>query len=241
MWFHRVGASAPPTEPIDRKPRIMVLTGALNQDVWSLQNLGFTPEFKSIAQLNSEPQDPLSGFDVIWNTGAWPTAANLATARARLTSFFQSGGGYLGAGANGARFLAGGGFVTGLTAAAVPTGTGVSAIVNWDNVGGAASPITGASPARDTAIMDPPTWFTAVPATMSVDGRFPDGELADVIGSGFWPEDAQSASAPGSAVIAHGTTAGSSRATVFAMNPLYRADPEREWSMAGLAAYWADQ
>jgi hypothetical protein len=25
------------------------------------------------------------------------------------------------------------------------------------------------------------------------------------------------------------------------MNPLYRADPEREWSMAGLAAYWADQ
>jgi hypothetical protein len=25
------------------------------------------------------------------------------------------------------------------------------------------------------------------------------------------------------------------------MNPLYRADPEREWSMVGLAAYWADQ
>jgi hypothetical protein len=49
-------------------------------------------------------------------------------------------------------------------------------------------------------------------------------------------------SAPGSAVIAHGTTtAGAARATVFAMNPLYRADPEREWSMAGLVAYWADQ
>ncbi len=48
---------------------IMVLTGALNQDVWSLQNLGFTPEFKSTAQLNSAPQDPLPDFDVIWNTG----------------------------------------------------------------------------------------------------------------------------------------------------------------------------
>ena len=37
------------------------------------------------------------------------------------------------------------------------------------------------------------------------------------------------------------TTAGTARATIFAMNPLYRADPEREWSMVGLAAYWADQ
>jgi len=27
---------------------------------------------------------------------------------------------------------------------------------------------------------------------------------------------------------------------VFAMNPLYRADPEREWAMVGTAAYWAD-
>ena len=27
----------------------------------------------------------------------------------------------------------------------------------------------------------------------------------------------------------------------FAMNPLYRADPEREWPMLASAAYWADQ
>ena len=60
VWFHRVGTSAPPTEPIDRKPRILVLTGALNQDVWSLQNLGFTPDFMSTAQLNAAPQDPLA-------------------------------------------------------------------------------------------------------------------------------------------------------------------------------------
>jgi hypothetical protein len=25
------------------------------------------------------------------------------------------------------------------------------------------------------------------------------------------------------------------------MNPLYRADPEREWPMLASAAYWADQ
>jgi hypothetical protein len=103
------------------------------------------------------------------------------------------------------------------------------------------STITGAFPETDTAIMDPPTWYTAVPATLSVDARFPSNP-DEILAAGLWLMDAQSASAPGSAVIAHGTTtAGAARVTVFAMNPLYRADPEREWSMVGSAAYWADQ
>jgi hypothetical protein len=43
-------------------------------------------------------------------------------------------------------------------------------------------------------------------------------------------------------VIAHGTnTAATARLTVFAMNPLYRADPEREWPMVASAAYWSDR
>jgi hypothetical protein len=240
VWFHRVGASAPATEPIDRKPRILVLTGALNQDVWVLQNLGFTPAFMSAAQLNAAAEDPLPNYDVIWNTGVYPSAAN-AVARARLQAFFAAGGGYIGAGVNGANFLTAGMLVSGLTPAALQTGDGHSGIVYWDNVGGTASPITGALPSQDTAIMDPPTWFTSVPATMSVDGRFPTDPDA-ILGSGLWPVEDLSPSAPGSAVIAHGTTtAGTARATVFAMNPLYRADPEREWSMVGLAAYWADQ
>lgn len=239
LLFHRLGTTTPATEPIEGQPRILVLTGALNQDVWSLENLGFAPDFMSTGQLNSAAEDPLPGYDVIWNTGGWPSAAN-ATARARLLSFFAAGGGYVGAGANGANFLTAGALVGGLSATA-RTGDGRSAIVNWDNTGGQLSPITGTFPAGDTAIMDPPTWFTSVPATMTVDARFPS-EQAAIIGAGFWPADAQSATAPGAAVIAHGTTAdGAARATVFAMNPLYRADPEREWPMVGLAAYWADQ
>jgi hypothetical protein len=75
---------------------------------------------------------------------------------------------------------------------------------------------------------------------MSVDGRFP-ADAADILASGLWLQDALSASAVNAPVIAHGTTAsGTARVTTFAMNPLYRADPEREWSMVGLAAYWAD-
>jgi hypothetical protein len=139
---------------------------------------------------------------------------------------------------SGANFLNSAGLVTGLTAAN-RTGGGRSGIVSWNNEGGVNSPIVGAFPLQDTAIMDPPTWFTAVPTTMTVDGRLP---LVGYFLAGLWQPDAQSASAPGSAVIAHGTSlSGAARLTIFAMNPLYRADPEREWAMLASAAYWADQ
>jgi len=237
--FRRVDGPVGPTEPIDRKPRILVLAGSLNQDLWSLQNIGFAPDLLSTAELNGAAVNPLPAYDVIWNAGPYPSTAG-ATARARLQAFFAGGGGYIGVGADGAAFLATGGLVSGLTTVMRP-GNGRSAIVNWVNEASSDSPITGASPERDTAIMDPPTWFTSIPASMSADGRFPIN-LEDVVGSGFWPLDFQSVSAAGAAVIAHGTTtARAARVVLFAMNPLYRADPEREWAMVGLAAYWADK
>ena len=170
-----------------------------------------------------------------FNTSGWPAGA---TARSRLTAFFASGGGYIGALTNGASFLTAGGQVTSLTAAN-RGGNGRSGIINWNNTASGTSPVTGAYRSQDTAIVDPPTWFTSVPSTMTVDGSLP---LTGFFLSGMWLLDAQSASAPGSAVIAHGTnTAGTARITSFAMNPLYRADPEREWPMLSSAAFWADQ
>ncbi len=240
VWFRRANiADLPLTEPIDRVPHIAVLTTSLNQDVWSLRNLGFTADpiaTSGGSQLNDpSAANPLDGYDLVFNTAGWPSGT---TARARLQAFFAGGGGYMGAGTNGANFLSSAGLVSGLTAAS-RTGSGRSGIVAWNNEGGPTSPIVGAFPAQDTAIMDPPTWFTAVPATMSVDGRLP---LTDYFLSGLWLADAQSASAPGSAIIAHGTSiSGSARLTIFAMNPLYRADPEREWTMLASAAYWGDQ
>jgi hypothetical protein len=174
---------------------------------------------------------------VIFNQGAYPAASNV-TARARLAAFFARRGGYIGAGANGGNFLVTGGQITGFVPA-TRGGLGRSGIVYWNNEGGTSSPIVGAYPAQDTAIMDPPTWFTSVPAAMVVDGRLP---RTAYFAAGLWAADAESASAAGSAVIVHGpNTAGTSRLTLFAMNPLYRADPEREWPAAASAAYWADQ
>ncbi len=240
VWFSRAEASSlPATEPIDRVPRIAVLASAVTQEIWSMRNLGFAADpiaTGNTSQLNNPgAANPLDGYDLVFNTSGWP---NGPTARARLQAFFAAGGGYVGALVNGANFLSSAGLVTGLTAAN-RSGSGRSGIVLWNNEGGPDSPVVGASPSQDTAIMDPPTWFTAIPATMSVDGRLPQ---AGYFLAGLWQPDPQSASAPGSAVIAHGTSiSGAARLTVFAMNPLYRADPEREWAMLASAAYWADQ
>jgi hypothetical protein len=238
LRFARVRtADLPSLEPVEGVPRIAVLVNAVDQNVWTLRNLGFTANPVGVGTINSAATDPLLEYDLVYNTAGWPSAAN-PVARARLTDFFARGGGYLGVGVNGANFLTAGAQLTGLTAA-TRSGNGRSGIIWWDNVGGAQSPVVGAYPARDTAIVDPPTWFTAVPASLSVDARLPQ---TGFFAAGLWSPDAPSASAPGSPVIAHGTnTAGTARVIVFAMNPLYRADPEREWPAVATSAYWADR
>ena len=102
---------------------------------------------------------------------------------------------------------------------------------------GPGSVVTGAYPSHDAMIVDPPTWLTSLAPTMTVDGRF---ATANFFLSGLFPP-AVRGGAQGAAVIAHGTnSSGSARLAVFANNPLYRADPEREWPMVATAAYWAD-
>ena len=226
-------------------PRFAVITGtgAVDQSTWVLRQLGFDADPFSIAGLDTAATDPLPGYDVLFNTSGWPPvsppppAVDRATARARLTAFFAGGGGYIGGQNAGATFLAASGQLPGLAAMSNSGGgAGYSGIALWDNTGGANSVITGAYPAQDTLIMDPPTWLTAV-ATMTVDGRFATGGF---FLSGLFPGSGASGAA-GSAVIAHGTNTGNTaRLVVFANNPLYRADPEREWPMVGSAAYWAD-
>jgi hypothetical protein len=250
--FGKLSSSSLPTlEAIERVPRIRVISALGNapagstaptprpdQSVWVLRQLGFDVDPTNVAQLNTAATDPLAGYDLIYNAAANYPANNAAnaTSRARLAAFFTGGGGYIGGQANGANFLINGGQVAGLTAANA-AGNGRSGIVFWDNTGGANSVITGAMPARDSAIVDPPTWLSAVPATFAIDARLP---ASGFFGAGMWPTSTWG-TAPGSAIIAHGPNiANTSRLAVFANNPLYRADPEREWPMVATAAYWAD-
>ncbi|MGH3023924.1 MAG: M14 family zinc carboxypeptidase [Gaiellaceae bacterium] len=245
ITFRRVRTTGLPgsTDPVDGAPRIAVVTNNVNQDVWSLRNLGFDANpVGSIGAIDNAPTDPLAGYDILWNTSDWPDADE-PTAAMRLTAFLAAGGGYIGSGVNGAEFLVDGGQTSGLVVEdSVPPGddnVGESGIIRWLNEG-ADSPIAGAYPPEDTAIVDPPIWFSAVPASFSVDARLP---LTDILLSGMWHSDEpDSAGAPGSPFVVHGLNdAGTARIVDFAMSPLYRADPEREWPMVGTAAYWADQ
>ena len=244
LRFLRLATAPAAVEPVDRVPRIAVLTGAVDQNVWSLRNLGFTADpigTGATGVLNTAATDPLANYDVVFSTAGWPAGTANTVARDRLTAFFAGGGGFIGIGANAPAFLSGGSLATGLAATQRAGGIGRSGIIYWDNTGGAASVVTGAYPATDTAIVDPPTWFTTVPAGFSVDGRLPS---TGFFAAGLWDiaGDPLSATAGGSAVVAHGTSAaGSARITVFAFNPLYRADPEREWPMLSSAAYWGDK
>jgi hypothetical protein len=236
----------PGLDPVEGTPRIAVLAGGVNQNVWSLRELGFVADPISTAasgQLNNPAgPNPLDDYDVVFNTAGWPGSGS-ATARERLIEFFQAGGGYIGAGTNGANFLAASasGQLPGLTPGSSP-GFGQSGIFHWANAGGPDSVIVGAYPEQDTLIMDPPTWFTAVPDGAAIDARML-GDPSSMFASGLWqlprPEGATDAPI---AIHAQSTAEGSSaRIVAFAMNPLYRADPEREWPMIGTAAYWASQ
>lgn len=247
LRFHRVD-DLPEVDPVEGVPRIAVLAGGVNQDIWSLRELGFPADpistSASGALNNPAGPNPLDDYDVVFNTAGWPGATS-ATARARLDAFFDAGGGYIGAGANGANFLSAvnSGQLPGLTpVSAIPTGVGQSGIFHWTNTGGLDSVIVGTYPEQDTLIMDPPTWFTAVPAEAAIDGRLL-GDTTSTFASGLWllPRPIEAADAP-IAVHAESSAADSSaRITAFAMNPLYRADPEREWPMVGEAAYWSSQ
>jgi Zinc carboxypeptidase len=243
--------SLPALKPIERVPRIVVMstfgdppTGStlenprVDQSVWVLRELGFDVAATSLSQLNNAPTNPLLGYDILFNTVGFPAAVSQGqpvnvVARQRIPEFFAAGGDYIGGQSGGATFLTGAGQVTGL-AQGNAGGNGRSGIVYWDNTGGANSVITGAMPARDTAIVDPPTWLTSVPADWAVDARLPGSGF---FAAGMWPVSTQTG-AGGAAIIAHGANA-TSRMVVFANNPLYRADPEREWPMVATAAYWA--
>ncbi|MGH2656574.1 MAG: M14 family zinc carboxypeptidase [Actinomycetota bacterium] len=245
LLFHRLEGVLPAVDPVEGVPRIAVLTGAVNQDIWVLRELGFTADPISTASSGAlnDPSapNPLDDYDVVFNTGSWPSGA---TARARLTAFFDEGGGYIGAGRFAATFLnaANSGQLDGFVPEA-STGGGQSGIFNWTNAGGADSPIVGSFPEADTLIMDPPTWFASVPATATVDGLLA-GDPSVSFASGLWRLP-RPASADDAVVAVHGESTDGvgevARITAFAFNPLYRADPEREWPMVGTAAYWSDQ
>jgi len=239
----------PQTTPVTDVPRVAQVMTFNNQNsnsstggpLVALRSLGFDAQqvYTDATQPLSDPAqpNPLDGYDVVYvSSGNWPTSA---TAQERLRAFFADGGGYIGSSNSGNNFIgsAGAGEFVGTTMATGLSGGGKSGIFRWDNTGGASSVVTGSYPAQDTMIMDPISWFTAVPETATVDARLSQ----DYFVSGLFPQP-RPADVAGSAVMLHGTSTapgGTAQITLFAADPLYRGDPEREWPAFSGAVYWS--
>ena len=112
VWFQPVGTSAPPTEPIDRKPSHPGAHRCPQPGRVVAAEPRLHAAFMSTAQLNAQPRTPAElrrHLEHRQLPRSGPT-----TARARLQAFFAAGGGYIGAGLNGANFLTNGSLVSGL-------------------------------------------------------------------------------------------------------------------------------
>lgn len=171
--------------------------------------------------------------------------------RARVNAFFARGGGYIAT--NTAATLT---FLTGAAPALVPgTFTSANAAAGggtgiWSNVGGAASPLTGAFPATDFFFLPSNiTYFNSIPTDAVADGRYlPDMVNANPRGpstgfvAGLWLNRTSAASVAtnNAAVIVHGTTTASSRYTAIATNPFSRSDFERIWGWIVQSALWSN-
>ena len=265
VWFEPVSGLLPRREAIERVPRIACLCSALEN--WALETrLGFSADQYTNNAINTAPADPLANYDVIYNTTQnYPVdAPENATVRARYAAFFAAGGGYVGARISGANFVApetGGSQLAGLQAewdgrrseagkateqvdqlietfgrVGATFQDNASGVVYWNNEGAETSPITGAYPERDTALVEDPVWFTDVPGDVTVDGRLP---ASDYLASGHWPNPDPSAG--GSPLIIHGpNTANTARITLFGIDPLFRAHPERSFPAVSEGFYWGD-
>ena len=121
-----------------------------------------------------------------------------------------------------------------LTQGSDPAGGGIAI---WANAG-SAGPVTGGFPGQDFLYLPSNiTYFSAVPADATVDGRYLNG-TDDLFLAGLWLDrDAAVANAP---MVVHGTTTASSRYVGLATNPFSRGDAEREWALIGQAALWSN-
>jgi hypothetical protein len=244
--FERGRAPKPPVTQLDEAPKVAVLVNssapATNDTLWSLRQIfgadvAFVSTVNGPDSLQNAVDDPLLGYDVIYNAGQnYPSAAN-ATAQGRLQAFFARGGGYIGTSqsANNFAFLSGAGLVTSpLSQTSDSAGGGIA---RWDNVG-LSGPLTGGYPVQDFLYLPSNvTYFSAVPAEAVVDGRYlPD--TTSMFVAGLWLDrDPLAAGAP---MAVHGVTTAGSRFAALSTNPFSRGDAEREWLFIGQAVLWSN-
>lgn len=260
IWFERnVGVEMPAGTRVAEAPKVAVLRATLPSTpistaygvmtrIFGAANVGFvtTRGTGSVSLEDATVDDPLLGYDFIYNEGAaWPATA---TALARLNAFFARGGGYFGDNSATANitFLTASGLVTGsLTLESTTSKNTFGGFHRWVNLAGEASPITGAYPAVDYGFIPQRVWwFTETPAGAVVDARYAanmtsTGSDSDFI-SGLWRNRDLTPGVDNGMLLVRGDTTAGSRYVAHSTDLISRAYPERVWPMIGQAANWTN-
>src|SRR5690625_3883840 len=244
LTVERGAGARPAGAAVDDTPRVAVLVNdaepTMDATLWSLQRVfGSDAEFVSVTEgpdsLQNAPTDPLADYDVIYNVGQDYPPVESETARTRLQSFFDRGGGYIGTGQspNNVDFLNDSDLLASpLTLDSQPADGGIA---TWTNTG-ADGPITGGYAATDYLYLPTDiTYFTSTPAGSTIDGRYP-GDASDIFVAGLWTD--RDDSARGAPVVVHGPTTAGSRYVAYATDPFSRGDAERAWTLIAQAALW---
>ncbi len=191
----------------------------------ALEVMGFDYDSLGIIELNA---GAISGYDILVNSDlGW---SGLATpARKSLSSFFASGGDYLGLGAAGISFAQG----AGLTSAVASRGSG-NAIVHLEMA--QHEPLAVGFKAQEYAFVNSPVWFTALGENENVAVSYATG---DFLLSGYWP-GWQSSGAAGMPAVIHSHLEARDVALI-GLDVTFRGHPENMFRLLGNAIFAAQE
>ena len=202
-----------------RKPRVAVY--ASEGTTWFLNTYGF--DFDSLSSEDLSGAADLSGYDIFLCQSSLSSGQAGA---AKLESFFEGGGDYIGVGRNGANVSIQFGLSPGVE---YSSGSGNGIIrVNYDP----ANLVSAQYPEESYAFIYRPTFFTNAGG---LDVSASISEADDFFVSGYWWgwEDSGAAGQP---VVLHGAT-GASNVTLIGIDPTFRAHPEHTFRILANAIY----
>jgi zinc carboxypeptidase len=220
-------ASGPGTAPLRK---LTIAAAASNDDLFSLQEMGFTVRPVSTAVLNSGFD--WSGVDVLYvSSGLSYTGLN-APARAALDAFLADGG-VVARGSTGASFNGAAGLLTTIPVAGRSDANGTVSVVN------SGGPIT--NRAQPYSFVYAPRWFTGLGAEVTVEQRFAStGPLI----AGHWRADSETGlggpdAAAGQPTIIRGSDERGAAVVLFGVEPLFRNHPKGLFAQVGRSLYWS--
>ncbi|WP_233358762.1 M14 family zinc carboxypeptidase [Thermomonospora amylolytica] len=218
-------AGADGGEPL-RKLRVAAAGSA--DDVFSLQEMGFTVTPVSTATLNAGFD--WSKVDVLYVSSGLNHGQLNAQARQALDAFLAEGG-VVARGATGASFNAAAGLLTATAVAGRSDANGTVSVVNGNG------PITGGS--APYSFVYSPRWFTGLGSEVTVEQRFAgQGPLI----AGHWRANADGTGGPeaarNQATVVRGVDERGAAVVLFGTEPLFRNHPKGLFPQVARSLFW---